>query len=155
MWNIQTTLIKLYHMKKRGYLLFALMITFIGMESYAQNPNDSDKFSYDSNQVLHPEWYIKITDWSFYTAARVAILSSVTIENTADVTYKDVRVNLIYTSYSAPAAGIIATSTGMLPVTLPPKSKMTYLKGGQTMGAGNQNYDLSDIQVLSATPVRD
>jgi len=121
------------------------MITFIGMESYAQNPNDSDKFSYDSNQVLHPEWYIKITDWSFYTAARVAILSSVTIENTADVTYKDVRVNLIYTSYSAPAAGIIATSTGMLPVTLPPKSKMTYLKGGQTMGAGNQNWASAKI----------
>lgn len=142
-------------MKIMGTTLLTLIITFIGMVTYAQTPTDSDKFSYDSNQVLHPEWYIKITDWSFYTAARVAILSSVTIENTADVTYKDVRVNLIYTSYSAPAAGIIATSTGMLPVTLPPKSKMTYLKGGQTMGAGNQNYDLGDIQVLSATPVRD
>ena len=142
-------------MKIMGTTLLTLIITFIGMVTYAQTPTDSDKFSYDSNQVLHPEWYIKITDWSFYTAARVAILSSVTIENTADVTYKDVRVNLIYTSYSAPAAGIIATSTGMLPVTLPPKSKMTYLKGGQTMGAGNQNYDLSDIQVLTATPVRD
>ena len=155
MWNIQTILIKLYFMKIMGTTLLTLIITFIGMVAYAQTPTDSDKFSYDSNQVLHPEWYIKITDWSFYTAARVAILSSVTIENTADVTYKDVRVNLIYTSYSAPAAGIIATSTGMLPVTLPPKSKMTYLKGGQTMGAGNQNYDLGDIQVLSATPVRD
>ena len=142
-------------MKNMVSTFFVLIMTFIGAVSYAQNPTDSDKFSYDSNQVLHPEWYIKITDWSFYTAARVAILSSVTIENTADVPYRDVRVNLIYTSYSAPAAGIIATSTGMLPVTLPPKSKMTYLKGGQTMGAGNQNYDLSDIQVLSATPVRD
>lgn len=142
-------------MKIMGTTLLTLIFTFIGMVTYAQTPTDSDKFSYDSNQVLHPEWYIKITDWSFYTAARVAILSSVTIENTADVTYKDVRVNLIYTSYSAPAAGIIATSTGMLPVTLPPKSKMTYLKGGQTMGAGNQNYDLGDIQVLSATPVKD
>lgn len=142
-------------MKNTRLVLLALIITFIGVVAYAQTPVDSDKFSYDSNQVLHPEWYIKITDWSFYTAARVAILSSVTIENTADVTYKDVRVNLIYTSYSAPAAGIIATSTGMLPVTLPPKSKMTYLKGGQTMGAGNQNYNLSDIEVLSATPVRE
>jgi hypothetical protein len=142
-------------MKNMVSTFFILIMTFIGAVSYAQNPTDSDKFSYDSNQVLHPEWYIKITDWSFYTAARVAILSSVTIENTADVPYRDVRVNLIYTSYSAPAAGIIATSTGMLPVTLPPKSKMTYLKGGQTMGAGNQNYDLSDIEVLSATPVSD
>ena len=142
-------------MKNFGTTILALILTFIGVVSYAQNPVDSDKFSYDSNQVLHPEWYIKITDWSFYTAARVAILSSVTIENTADVPYKDIRVNLIYTSYSQPAAGIIATSTGMLPVTLSPKSKNTYLKGGLTMGAGNQNYDLGDIQVLSATPIKD
>jgi hypothetical protein len=142
-------------MKNLGTLLLALVFICIGAMSYAQSPVDSDKFSYDSNQVLHPEWYIKITDWSFYTAARVAILSSVTIENTADVPYKDIRVNLIYTSYSQPAAGIIATSTGMLPVTLPPKSKNTYLKGGLTMGAGNQNYDLGDIQVLSATPIKE
>jgi len=141
-------------MKNTVTISLAIIMSLICAVSHAQNPTDSDKFSYDSNQVLHPEWYIKITDWSFYTAARVAILSSVTIENTADVTYKDVRVNLIYTLYSQPAAGIIATSTGMLPVTLPPKSKMTYLKGGQTMGAGNQNYKLSDIEVLSATPVK-
>ncbi len=142
-------------MKNLGKMLFALAFICICTMSYAQNPVDSDKFSYDSNQVLHPEWYIKITDWSFYTAARVAILSSVTIENTADVPYRDIRVNLIYTSYSQPAAGIIATSTGMLPVTLPPKSKNTYLKGGLTVGAGNQNYDLGDIQVISATPIKE
>ncbi|HVY55544.1 MAG TPA: hypothetical protein VHC46_07285 [Thermodesulfobacteriota bacterium] len=142
-------------MRLKAAVVILLTIFFTGAVSSAENEADSDKFSYDSNQVLHPEWYIKITDWSFYTAARVAILSSVTIENTADVTYKDIRVNLVYTSYSQPAAGIIATSNGMLPVTLPPKSKKTYLKGGLTMGAGNQNYDLSDIQVLSATPVKD
>jgi hypothetical protein len=142
-------------MKNTLTLVMAIIIALSSAASFAQSPTDSDKFSYDSNQVLHPEWYIKITDWSFYTAARVAILSSVTIENTSDVTYKDIRVNLIYTSYSQPAAGIIATSTGMLPITLPPRSKKTYLKGGLTMGAGNQNYDLSDIQVLSATPVKE
>jgi len=142
-------------MRLRVAVFILLTITLASTVSYAQNDTGSDKFGYDSNQVLHPEWYIKIIDWSFYTAARVAILSSVTIENTADVTYKDIRVNLVYTSYSAPAAGIIATSTGMLPVTLPPKSKKIYLKGGLTMGAGNQNYDLSDIQVLSATPVKE
>lgn len=147
--------IKLYEMRNRRNMLIVLTAMLLSAASYAQEPSGSDKFSYDSNQVLHPEWYIKITDWSFYTAARVAILSSVTIENTSDVTYKDIRVKLIYTSYSQPAAGIIATSTGTLPVTLPPKSKNTYLKGGLTMGAGNQNYDLSDIQVLSATPVKD
>ena len=142
-------------MRIKAALIILLAILLAGPVTYGQTENDSNKFSYDSNQVLHPEWYIKITDWSFYTAARVAILSSVTIENTSDVTYRDIKVNLIYTSYSQPAAGIIATSTGTLPVTLPPKSKKTYLKGGQTMGAGNQNYNLSDIQVISATAVKD
>jgi hypothetical protein len=143
-------------MMRRAFIsLTAAMLMFLGGISYAEAPGDASKFSYDSNQVLHPEWYIKISDWSYYTAARVAILSSVTIENTADVPYKDIRVKLIYTSYSNPNAGIIATSTGVLPITLPPKSKNTYLKSGQTMGAGNQNYNVSDIQVISATPIKD
>lgn len=114
-----------------------------------------DAFDYNSNQVLHPEWFIKITDWSFFTAARVAMLSSVIIENTSNVTYKDVQVKLLYTSYPAPVAGIIATNTTTLPVTLPPKSKATYLKGGLTVGAGEQSYKLSDVVVISATAVKD
>lgn len=130
-------------------LFLALAVCYTERDAYSQ-----DAFDYNSNQVLHPEWFIKITDWSFYTAARVAILSSVTIENTSDVTYKDVQVKLLYTSYPAPVAGIIATSTATLPVTLPPKSKATYLKSGQTVGAGQQSYKLSDIVVLSATAVK-
>lgn len=120
-----------------------------------RSAHSEDAFDYNSNQVLHPEWFIKVTDWSFYTAARVAMLSSVTIENTSDVTYKDVRVKLLYTSYPAPVAGIIATNTTTLPVTLPPKSKATYLKGGMTVGAGEQSYKLSEIVVISATAVKD
>lgn len=135
--------------------LTVALLMLLGGVSYAGAHDDSGKFSYDSNQVLHPEWYIKISDWSFYTAARVAILSSVTIDNTADVPYKDIRVKLIYTSYSHPNAGIIATTTGLLPITIPPKSKNTYLKRGLTMGAGNQDYNVSDIQVISATPIKD
>jgi len=130
-------------------LFLAFAICYTERDAYPQ-----DAFDYNSNQVLHPEWFIKVTDWSFYTAARVAILSSVTIENTSDVTYKDVQVKLLYTSYPAPVAGIIATSTATLPVTLPPKSKATYLKSGQTVGAGQQSYKLSDIVVLSATAVK-
>jgi hypothetical protein len=141
-------------MKSAFVGLTAFIFIFLGGVSYAEAPAESNKLSYDSNKVLHPEWYIKVSDWSYYTAARVAILSSVTIENTADVPYKDVRVKLIYTSYSHPNAGIIATTTGMLPITLPPKSKSTYLKSGLTMGAGNQDYDVSDIQVISATPIK-
>lgn len=130
-------------------LFLVLMVFTMGRGAYSQ-----DAFDYNSNQVLHPEWFIKVTDWSFYTAARVAILSSVTIENTSDVTYKDVQVKLLYTSYPSPVSGIIATSTATLPVTLPPKSKATYLKGGQTVGAGQQSYKLSDIVVVSATAVK-
>lgn len=135
-----------------GMLTLLICFSAIG---YAGETSESDPASYDSNQVLHPEWYLKVTNWSFYTAARVAMLSSVTIENTADVAYKDIRVKLLYTLYSHPAAGIIATNIGLLPVTVPPKSKDTYLKSGITMGAGNQNYKVSDIEVLSATPVKD
>ncbi|HML93914.1 MAG TPA: hypothetical protein PKC29_00615 [Thermodesulfobacteriota bacterium] len=131
-------------------LLLLVAFSYMGRDAHAQ-----DAFEYNSNQVLHPEWFIKVTDWSFYTAARVAILSSVTIENNSDVTYRDVRVKLLYTSYPAPVAGIIATSTTTLPVTLPPKSKATYLKGGMTVGAGEQSYKLSDVVVISATAVKD
>ena len=131
-------------------LLLVSAFCYTERSAYSQ-----DAFEYNSNQVLHPEWFIKVTDWSFYTAARVAILSSVTIENNSDVTYKDVQVKLLYTSYPAPVAGIIATSTATLPVTLPPKSKATYLKGGMTVGAGEQSYKLSDVVVISATAVKD
>lgn len=142
-------------MKKNIVLIGILaLLVCLSVVSYAEETPKPDPASYDSNQILHPEWYIKITDWSFYTAARVAMLSSVTIENTADVEYKDIRVKLLYSSYPYPAAGIIATTTGLLPVTVPPKSKATYLKGGITMGAGNQDYKVMDIEVLSATPVK-
>ena len=84
------------------------------------------------------------------------MLSSVKIENTADIAYKDIRVRLIFNSSSGPAVGqTIATTQGMLPVTVPPKSADTYLKGGITMGAGKQSYIVSDIQIISATPITD
>lgn len=105
----------------------------------------------------HPEWYIKITDWSVYaTWSAVAIIHHVTIENTADIPYKDVVVRVTYTSNTAGSAGtIISQETGVLPVTLPPKSKDTYLKAGVTLGAGSQFMNPNTIQVLGATPVLD
>lgn len=134
--------------------IFTLFL-FLSVAAYADETPESGPAAYSSNQVLHPEWFINVTNWSFFTAARVAMLSSVIIENTADIAYKDIKIRLIYTSYSNPAAGIIATSTGVLPVTVPPHSKDKYLKGGITMGAGNQNYKLSEIEVISATPIVD
>lgn len=121
---------------------------------YAQETPEPDPFNYDSNQVTHPEWYLNVSKWSYFAPARVAMLSSVVIKNTADVAYKDIKIRLLYSSYSNPVAGTIATDTTVLPVTVPPKSEDTYLKGGIPIGAGKQDYKVTDIEVLSATPVK-
>ncbi len=138
------------------YMLLVLLFSF-SLLSYAEDTSEAENpASYDSNQITHPEWFIKITDWSYFTAARVAMLSSVKIENTAAIPYKDIKVKLLFYNSSGPAVGqTIATTQGVLPVTVPPKSTGIYLKGGTTMGAGNQGYRVSDIQVLSATPIVD
>ena len=138
------------------YMLLVLLFSF-SLLSYAEDTSEAENpASYDSNQITHPEWFIKITDWSYFTAARVAMLSSVKIENTAAIPYKDIKVKLLFYNSSGPAVGqTIATTQGVLPVTVPPKSTGIYLKGGITMGAGNQGYRVSDIQVLSATPIVD
>ncbi|MCH7518641.1 MAG: hypothetical protein IH964_06390 [Candidatus Dadabacteria bacterium] len=138
------------------YILFALLFSF-SLLSYAEDTTEAENpTSYNSNQITHPEWFIKITDWSYFTAARVAMLSSVKIENTADIPYKDIKVRLLFYNSSGPAVGqTIATTQSVLPITIPPKSTGTYLKGGTTVGAGNQSYRVSDIQVLSATPITD
>lgn len=135
-------------------MLFALLIS-LGITAYAEEPEETpNPASYNSNQITHPEWFLKITDWSYFAPARVAMLSSVKIVNNADIAYKDIRVRLLFNSTSPPAVGqIIATTEGMLPVTVPPKSADTYLRGGVTMGAGRQGYRVSDIQILSATPI--
>jgi len=124
------------------------------MPGVAQDTPQPKQADYLSNQVLHPEWYIKITDWSFFSAARVGMLSSVVIENTADIAYKDIGVRVLMYTSTPPAVGqTIATNTSVLPITLPPKSKKKYLKGGIPIGGGSQSYRVSDIQVLSATPI--
>lgn len=137
-----------------GIKLMIAFLLFLGAASYAEEEPQPDKPNYTSNQVLHPEWYIKVTDWSFFSVARVGMLSSVVIENTADIAYKDIDVRLLIYTNSPPAPGqTITTNIGVLPITLPPKSKKKYLKGGIPIGGGNQNYRVSDIQVLSATPI--
>jgi hypothetical protein len=105
--------------------------------------------------VEHPEWYIKITDWSVYgTWGAVAIIHHVTIENTGDIAYKDIKIRVYYTSTSASQEGIVVSQeTGFLPITLPPQSKGTYLKGGTTLGSGSQFMTPTRIEVLGATPV--
>ena len=109
----------------------------------------------NTSMVEHPEWYIKITDWSVYaTWSAVAIIHHVTIENTSNIAYKNIKVRVFYSSTSPPQQGsTISQETGILPITLPPNSKQTYLKGGTTLGAGSQFMTPTGIQVLGATPV--
>ena len=118
-------------MKKVIFAMCLLVIPFITQGSFAQTPD------YSSNTMAaHPEWYIKVTDWNVYaTWSAVAIIHHVTIENNSDIEYKDVQ------------------EVGVLPVTLPPRSKNTYLKSGHTLGAASTFMNPLDLQVLTATPV--
>jgi hypothetical protein len=54
------------------------------------------------SMILYPEQYIKIIGWPFYGASRVAIIHHITIENTSDIGYKDVKERVRYysTAYS-------------------------------------------------------
>jgi len=105
----------------------------------------------------HPEWYLKISDWSVYaTWSAVAIIQGVTIENTSGITYKDVKVRVTFTSNTAGGAGgVISQEEGVLPITVPAGSKDTYLRAGYPLGAGSQFMNPLAIQVLGATPVID
>jgi hypothetical protein len=103
----------------------------------------------------HPEWYLKISDWSVYaTWSAVAIIQGVTIENTSGIAYKDVKVRVTFTSNTAGGAGsVISQEEGVLPITVPAGSKDTYLRAGYPLGAGSQFMNPLAIQVLGATPV--
>lgn len=105
------------------------------------------------SMVQHPEWYIKITDWSFYATRGVGIIHHVTIENTSDIAYKNVEVKIHYYSTSASNYGTeIGNETGVLNVVLPPHSKKTYLEGGAVFGAGSSLFNADNIEVLGAVP---
>ena len=102
--------------------------------------------------ILHPEWYIKVLDWSVYSVwSGVAIIHHVTIENTSDIAYKDIKVRVLYYSNSVTNNGKqISQETGILPITLPPHSKNTYLKGGSTLGASSMGMYAGYLEVLGA-----
>lgn len=142
---------------KKISALYIICIVLLGfsISSHAQEPTPSpNPASYNSNEITHPEWFLKVTDWSYFAPARVAMLSSVKIENSASIAYKDIKVRMLFYSTSGPAVGqTIATTQGVLPITVPANSADTYLRGGITMGAGRQGYRVSEIQVLSATPI--
>jgi hypothetical protein len=107
-----------------------------------------------SPAILHPEWYIKITGWSFYAPFRTAIIHHVTVENTGDIAYKDIKVLVRYYSTSPSIYGtLVGGEIGVLPVTLPPHSRKTYLEKGHVLGSGSSLFYADNIEVLGATPV--
>ena len=135
-------------------LLTFLMIFFAAQiaapNSAAANDGRFKKFSISSVDGL------KITDWSFFAAARVAVIHHVTIENSSDTAYKDIKVKVYYYSTSYQTFGVLVGSTsGVLPIVVPPRSKKTYLKDGATLGAGSMSFRTKRIDILEATPVVD
>ena len=129
-----------------GLILFTLF-NLAGLTEETETPSTI-------TMAQHPEWYIKITDWSFYATRGVGIIHHVTIENTSDIAYKDVEVRVHYYSTSASNYGTgIGNETGVLKVVLPSHSKNTYLEGGAVFGAGSSLFNADNIEVLGAVPV--
>ena len=102
----------------------------------------------------HPELYLEVTNWNYYIARSVFIIKNVTIENNADISYKDIKIKVYQYSTSSPNPGqIVSSLTGVLPITVAPHSKKNYLKDGFTLGAGTYRYRARNLQVLGATPI--
>ncbi|MDA2920841.1 hypothetical protein MYX76_15355 [Desulfobacterota bacterium AH_259_B03_O07] len=132
------------HIALKFFILLVLFST-IAKAQELETPN---------SMILHPEWYIKVTDWSYYAASRVAMISHVRIENTADISYKNIKIKLNFYSTSYGNAGEQVSSTiGVLPITIPPHSKKTYLRGGMPIGMGEMSYKTKYVQVLGAVPI--
>ena len=128
------------------FIIFALHSSFI----------QAERVKSTTSMILHPEWYLKVVDFSYFIAARVAIFSNFKIENTADIAYKDIKVKAYYYStFSGGVGQVVSSTSGYLPITVPPNSANTYLKDGITMGAGSINYRVKYVEVLGATPVVD
>ncbi|MEQ9618313.1 MAG: hypothetical protein RIG61_03960 [Deltaproteobacteria bacterium] len=99
---------------------------------------------------------IKITDWSFYAAWGMSTMHNVTIENTSDVAYKEIKVRVSYYLSYYPTQP--STAVLVLPVNLPPRSKDTYLEGGLASlivnpgGMFGMHLSSGEIEVLEAVP---
>jgi hypothetical protein len=130
-------------------LISALIILLI-----LSNSSRSEELSSQNSMIQHPEWNIKILDWSFYVAwGGVAINQNVAIKNTSSIGYKDIKVRVNYYSTTGSNYGVqVGQEIGFLPVTLPPKSKNVYLKNGSILGLGSTNLRAGGIEVLSAVP---
>lgn len=80
----------------------------------------------------------------------LAIIHNVKIENSSKITYKNVKVSI---SYYSKYGTEVSWQTGILPVTVPPHSKRTYLKEGIVIVVGLGDVDARDLEILDASPV--
>ena len=133
---------------KINQLGLLMLITVIFSVIYPGGIYASDK----QDMINHPEKYIVIHNYGFYIAARVAIIHHVQIEN---IPYKNIKVKLYYYLTNTHPGQLVSSTGGILPVTVPPKSNNLYLRGGTTLGAGSNQFDARNIEVLSAIPVTD
>ncbi len=138
-------------MKKRIAMIVLIPLVLLPLNQNGK----AQEFPTLDPMILHPEWYIKVLDWSVYSVwSGVAIIHHVTIENTSDIAYKGIKVRVLYYSNSVTNNGKqISQETGILPITLPPHSKNTYLKGGSTLGASSMGMYAGYLEVLGAVPL--
>ncbi|MGI9534900.1 MAG: hypothetical protein ACR2NW_08105 [Thermodesulfobacteriota bacterium] len=131
-------------MKKTIFLICVFILTFFVSSAYSKE----NKFT--KHMAENPNSYIKIHDYSVYgTWGAVAILHNIVIENTSDISYENIKIRICYNSISSPG-NIISQEVGVIPITLPPNSKNTYLNAGMPFGGGTQSMNAVDIQVLGA-----
>ncbi|NIS08575.1 MAG: hypothetical protein GWO07_07400 [Candidatus Dadabacteria bacterium] len=135
-------------MIKTAYALILVSILLLtGLhDATASEPSKDD-------MVENPQKYLKITDWQFYVAARVAIIHHVEIENTASIDYKNIRVKVDYYSNYPKYNRYLSSTSGVLPITVPANSTDIYVKGGTTLGAGSMDYIAKNIRIIGVEPV--
>lgn len=110
--------------------------------------------SYTADMKKNPQRYIEIKEWSFYVAARVAIVHHLVITNKASIPYKDIKIKVNYGSTSPTNYGnTVSFEQAVLKITLPPESTGEYLRSGYPIGAGSVNMIGKSIEVVSAVPV--
>ena len=114
----------------------------------------ADKSNNTKAMIDYPRLFIQIEDYSWYgTWGAVPIISHITIKNSSDFSYKDIKIQIFYYSTNVPKR-IISQQIGTLKIILPPHSNDTYLKSGVPFGAGSQFMTPAYIKVLDATVVK-
>jgi hypothetical protein len=148
---------KIHTIKLKLHINRMILVIIKSLILFSLFPNSGNAWDnvMEESMILNPEQYIKITDWSFFVPfGKVAIIHHVTIENNSDITYKDIKVKVSYYSGSYSNYGTkVSSETGVLQITIPPRSKKTYLKDGAVLGSGSSLMYAGNIEVLDAVPL--